>query len=248
MGALPEHILIIPDGNRRWAKRFWNRFWAWIRRKDLAHGHLRGAETFQEILQEALRLKIPYVTIWACTPTNLTERPWVEIKVLYEVLERAFNELAASKEVHVNQVRVQVIGRWRDDSLCPPSLQAAIERCMLVTADHENFHLTILVAYSGMEEMEDAISHIVKDASFLRGCGIDRELIKNYLWAKDLPDVDLIIRTGVEGDPHNSDGVMMWHTVFSQYYFTKTYWPAFTGREFCRAVQDFNRRQRRYGK
>lgn len=242
------HILIIPDGNRRWTKRFWVRLLAKIFKKDLGYGHRQGVETFKEVLEEALRMEIPYITIWACTPNNLQKRPKEEVAFLHSLIETAFRRLAKSEEVHSKRVRIKAVGRWQDRALCPPALQEAIQECMQATDCYEKFNLTILTAYSGIEEMEDAISRMVADGFFLRGCKIDYEVIKKYLWTGHLPDVDLIIRTGVRGDPHNSDGVMMWHTAFSQYYFTKTYWPEFTAKEFRLAVKEFSARERRYGR
>lgn len=236
--ASPGHILIIPDGNRRWAR---------LHSKNTAEGHEQGAKTFEKVLSTALKMEIPYLTCWALSKDNIAKRPSEEISFLFQLLERLFMELAASDEVHDNKVRIRFLGRWNE--YCPPEMQSAINWCMKQTASYHDFNLTLLVAYSGLDEMKNAFLRTVMRLRACYGVDLQQRLdgnaIKSCLWTHDLPPVDLVIRTG--GEPHLSDGVMMWDIANAYLYFTKTFWPAFSAEEFRKAINDFRKTERRLG-
>jgi len=117
---------------------------------------------------------------------------------------------------------------------------------MEVTKSYNNFFLTFLLAYDGTDEMLDCVQKIAK-ISQDKKIKISKNLIKENLWTKDLPPVDLIIRTGCESDPHNSAGFMMWDTIYSQLYFTQTLFPEFAPKEFEQIIEDYSKRERRLG-
>lgn len=228
-----NHVAIIPDGNRRWAKK--RNFFSW-------QGHFAGVKAIGKILEEVLKLDIPYFTIWAGSYDNLTKRSDKEIKVLFKLYEEYFLRLVKDKKIHKNEVRVNVIGRWKEIS--PKGVKTAIEKLIYETKKYKKNFLTILVAYNGVDEMVDVVEKIVKNNKTTNE-KITIETIKNNIWTKDLPPVDLLIRTG--GDPHNSNGFMMWHTTDSHYYFTKTLWPDFSKTEFKSAIEEYLKKERRFG-
>ena len=118
-----------------------------------------------------------------------------------------------------------------------------IKKCIEKTKNNNKYFLTFLLAYNGTDEMLDCISNMKK-----YNVKVTPENIKKNLWTKNLPAVDLIIRTGTENDPHNSAGFMMWNTAYSQLHFTKTLFPAFRPKELEKIIDQFNERNRRYGK
>ena len=229
------HIAIIPDGNRRWA-----------RRKGFSpeKGHEIAMRTIEKILQKSLELKIPYITFWLASVDNLTKRSKKEVDFLIKVIGEEIGRLIEDGRIQENKVKVRVLGRFRE--IFPKKIVNLIEKLIEKTEKHNLFFLTILLAYDGTDEMLNAMKRIVS-LTKKRTVKITKELIKDFLWTKDLPPVDLIIRTGCEKDPHNSAGFMMWDTKYSQYYFTKTLFPDLTPKEFEKAINKFLKTERRFG-
>ena len=231
-----NHIAIIPDGNRRWAKR---------KGVPLGEGHRIGVQTTEKIFEKALELKIPYLTFWAASYDNLLKRSKEEVKFLINLINEEFRGLLEDARVHKNEVKVRILGRFRE--ILPKKTLKIIEKLMEKTEKYNIFFLTFLLAYNGTDEMVEAIKEI-SQAFKESTIKITDQIIKSFLWTRDLPPVDLVIRTGCEEDPHNSAGFMMWHTAYSQYYFTKTLYPDFNPEEFERAINNFLERERRLGK
>ena len=235
MKNIPNHVAIIPDGNRRWARK--RGIKAWL-------GHREGVKAFEKILDKSRELKIPYITFWGGSWDNLTKRSKIEINFLFKVYTEQFKRVADDKRIHQNKVKINVLGRWKE--ILPKETQEAIERAMEVTKSYNNFFLTFLLAYDGTDEMLDCVQKIAK-ISQDKKIKISKNLIKENLWTKDLPPVDLIIKTGCESDPHNSAGFMMWDTIYSQLYFTQTLFPEFGPKEFEEIIEDYSKRERRLG-
>ena len=235
MKNIPNHVAIIPDGNRRWARK--KGIKAWL-------GHREGVKAFEKILDKSRELKIPYFTFWGGSWDNLTKRSKIEINFLFKVYTEQFKRVADDKRIHQNKVKINVLGRWKE--ILPKETQEAIERAMEVTKSYNNFFLTFLLAYDGTDEMLDCVQKIAK-ISQDKKIKISKNLIKENLWTKDLPPVDLIIKTGCESDPHNSAGFMMWDTIYSQLYFTQTLFPEFGPKEFEEIIEDYSKRERRLG-
>jgi len=232
---LPQHIVLIPDGNRRWARK---------RGLPPFFGHRQGAKTTEKILKAALDLKIPYFTFWGTSLDNITKRSPQEVNFLFDIFERWFKKLAKSKDIHKNFVKINVFGRW--NKLFPERVKKPIRQAIEKTKNYRNHQLTFLMAYSGIDEMTNAIQRIAK-LTLRRGSGqgIDEDLIKKNLWTKDLPAVDLVIRTG--GEPHWSMGMMMWDVANAQLYFTETLLPDFSVEEFKKAIDRYSKTERRMG-
>jgi tritrans,polycis-undecaprenyl-diphosphate synthase [geranylgeranyl-diphosphate specific] len=229
------HVAVIPDGNRRWAKK--RGLFPW-------QGHIEGAKTLEKILKKAWELKIPYFTFWGMSADNVLKRPKKEVEVLFSIFKRQFQKLARSKEIQKEGVKINVFGFWQ--KLFPKDVKEAIKETIEKTEKNKNFVLTFLLAYNGTDEMLEAIKKIVKKAREKEIKISEKTLIEN-LWTGALPLVDLVIRTGCEGDPHNSAGFMMWHTAYSQLYFTNTLFPDFSPEEFEGAIKNFRKRERRFG-
>ena len=231
-----NHIAIIPDGNRRWAKR---------RGVPLYEGHRIGGQTTEKIFEKSLELKIPYLTFWAASYDNLLKRSQEKVKFLINLINEEFKGLLEDARVHKNEVKVRILGRFRE--VLPPKTLKIIEKLIEKTEKYNIFFLTFLLAYNGTDEMVEAIKKI---SQAFKGSTIKitDQVIKSFLWTRDLPPVDLVIRTGCEEDPHNSAGFMMWHTAYSQYYFTKTLYPDFSAEEFEEAIKNYLKRERRFGK
>lgn len=244
---VPQHIALIPDGNRRWARK--RGFKPWI-------GHRAGVKSFEKVLERALEFKIPYFTFWGASFDNLTKRPKVEISFLDEIYREQFKRVLKDKRIHQNEVQVNVFGLWKE--VLPPETQKAIKKAIEATKKYSKNFLTFLLAYNGTDEMKIAIQKIVDQAQKKvldsikskkdNKLKVTDQLIKENLWTKDLPPVDLVIRTGCEKDPHMSAGFMMWDTAYSQYYFTETLFPDFGPEEFEEVIKDFVDRERRMGK
>lgn len=234
---LPQHVAIVPDGNRRWAKKKGLSFW---------QGHLAGARVTEKIIEQAFDLGINCLSLWGGSWDNLTQRSQGEINGLFRIYERYFRKLIKSKEIYQNQVKVNVIGRWKE--ILSKRTIKVIEELIDKTKAHNQRQLNFLIAYNGTDEMIAAIKSIVQEARQRKDLKITPRLLKSHLWSHDLPPIDLVIRTGSEGDPHNSVGFMMWQTANSQLYFTKTMYPDFKQKELIKAIEDFIKRSRRFGK
>lgn len=232
MSNLPKHIALIPDGNRRWAKK---------RNLPTLIGHQKGALAFEKILEKSLELKIPYFTFWGSSMDNITKRTKAEVSYLFKIFEEQFKRLIKDERVHKNKVRVQILGRWRE--IFPIQTRRIMEEAITKTKQYDKYCLTFLMAYNGTDEIIDCIEKINKSKTGR----VTEKIIKENLWTKDLPPVDLIIRTGTDGDPHLSAGFMMWDAAYAQLEFSQTHFPAFAPKEFEKIVLDYAARQRRKG-
>ncbi|HNY98060.1 MAG TPA: polyprenyl diphosphate synthase [Candidatus Pacearchaeota archaeon] len=229
---LPNHIAIIPDGNRRWARQ--RKMQPWM-------GHYHGFRAVEDIFETAFNLGISHFSIWVASRDNILKRDKKEVDFLLKLFEQKFNILATHKMITKMRVKVRVLGDWEE--LCPIGVRKAIKKAIEATKNYNNFHLTFYLGYSGTKEMIDCVKAIIRKAD--KNAGIDECLIKNNLYTHELPPVDLVIRTG--GEPHNSDGFMMWDVANAQYIFSKKYWPDFKGPELIKALKAYARRERRMG-
>lgn len=230
MIRIPNHIAIIPDGNRRWAKK--RKLNPWV-------GHKYGARATENTIKAAIDLKIPNLTFWICSKDNLEKRSKREVYFLLMVFKREFLRLLKSEELVKNQARIRFLGEWRD--YFPAYLKKIIDQLMENTKDYNRHNLTFLAGYDGKQEMMRSMREIISD----KHNKITPELIKDHLWTRDLPSVDLVIRTG--GEPHLSAGFMMWDIAEAQLYFTDKLWPDFDREELLKAIKDYSKRERRLG-
>lgn len=230
---IPNHVAIIPDGNRRWAKQRGLKPW---------EGHIEGAKNTENLMKKALEMKIKCLSLWGSSLENLKKRPFEEKKALLGIYEEYFTKLLKNEDVHKNEVRINFIGKWEDQF--PESLKKIMRDCLDITKNYAKHTLNFLLAYSGDDEMKDAVRKISQEK--IAPEDITDEVIKNHLMTKDLPPVDYMIRTG--GEPHLSAGFMMWDIANTQMYFSEKFYPDFDAQEFQIAIEDFIQRGRRLGK
>lgn len=232
----PAHIAIIPDGNRRWAKK--KKLAPWL-------GHQTGAKAVENVARAAFKIKIPNLTFWLCSRDNLAKRPKREISFLLALFKKEFAKLGQSEDIHQNQARVRFLGQWRESF--PDSLKKIFNNIEEGTKNYTERNLTFLMGYDGKEEMLNAVRQAADYYSDNGGesIEIDNDFIKSRLWTKDLPTVDLVIRTG--GEPHLSAGFMMWDISDAQFYFTEKLWPDFGEKDLAEALKNYSQRQRRLG-
>lgn len=230
---IPNHVAIIPDGNRRWAKARGLQPW---------EGHDAGAKNLEKVLRANLDLGVKHVTFWGSSLDNIKRRPWREKKALLDIYRKYFLKLMDSEDIHNNEVQINVIGKWEDQF--PDSVKKVIQKCVRRTNKYQKFFLNFLLAYSGDAEMVEATNKIIEKFKG-KVKRITARMIKEHLMTRDLPPVDLLIRTG--GEPHNSAGFMMWDAANAQLYFSEVLWPDFDEKKAREAIMDYGRRARRFG-
>ena len=227
---MPEHIAIIMDGNGRWAKA-----------KGLPRtaGHQQGVEIVKKITEEATRLGVKYLTLYTFSTENWN-RPAPEIMALMGLILDHLEEEIFMK----NNVRFRVIG---EIERLPESVQKRLHECMERTAKNDKMTMVIALSYSSRWEITEAvkkIAHKVKSGT----CNIEditEETISNHLNTNFMPDPDLLIRTGGELRISN---YLLWQCAYTELYFCNTYWPDFDENELCKAIVDFQSRERLFGK
>lgn len=233
MRYTPKHIAIIPDGNRRWAR---------VKKIAPWRGHQAGAEQFRVLCKNIFKkTDIQYLTFWAGSEDNLRKRSRTETTFLMFILRRELERIAASGDLQNRSIRFRMIGRWKELLHGTNALAKLANALEEQTRSFHKRNLTILFGYDGKREMIEAMTKLMS-----KKCVITSESIQRSLWTGDLPPVDLVIRTG--GEPHWSSGFMMWHTADSQLYFTETLWPDFDEKELQKALAEYSKRERRFGK
>ncbi len=234
-GQIPKHVGIIPDGNRRWARMKGLQEWL---------GHKEGYKKMREILIWLLEVGVEIVTVFAMSTENCSKRKPEERQKLYELIAGGLRELAKEEIVHREKIRVRVIGR---KNMWPDFLKEAAEYVERETSKYSNKYINIAVCYGGRQEIVDAVRKIAYKV--LRGEikpeEIDEETISKHLYTANLPDPDLIIRTSGEERISN---FLLWQSAYSELYFADMYWPEIRKIDILRAIRDYQRRQRRFGK
>ncbi len=238
-GPLPGHIGIILDGNRRYARQ--------RGLTDPQEIYRPGARKLDDVLDWCGELQIPALTLWLFSTENLN-RPAEEVSGILAAIEEKLRMLARAPQIHQRCVRVRAVGKLE---LLPESCVEAIRTAETATATYNTMTLTIAVAYAGREEIADALRALLEDKA-REGKGLQEIMkeitqneIRRYLYAADLPDPDLIIRTSGE---IRLSGFLLWQSAYSEFYFSDVYWPAFRKIDFLRAVRAFQQRQRRFGR
>jgi short-chain Z-isoprenyl diphosphate synthase len=236
--AMPAHVGIILDGNRRHARQ--------RQLTDPRAIYGLGADKLDEVLDWCAELGIEAVTLWVLSTANL-DRPSEEVSGILGAVEAKMAALAADPQIHRRRIRVRAVGRI--DAL-PASTVAAIRAAEAATAAYAAMTLTIAVAYGGREEIVDAVRALLRDKARegadaeAIAAAVTPETLSRYLYTDALPDPDLIIRTSGEV---RLSGFLLWQSAYSEYYFSDVFWPAFRKIDFLRAVRAYQQRQRRFG-
>jgi undecaprenyl diphosphate synthase len=227
----PVHVAIIMDGNGRWAQQ---------RGMSRINGHRKGAEAVQRIVRACREEGIQWLTLYAFSEENW-KRPSKEIQALMGLLSTYLKR--ELKELLENGIRLRCIGRI--DKL-PASTRNVLRETMSLTASNTDMQLTLALSYGGRQELADAFRAIA--AEVRRGTmdpeNITETLISQYLYAPDMPDPDLLIRTSGEQRISN---FMLWQIAYTEFYLTPCLWPDFGKEEFLEALAEFRKRKRRFG-
>jgi undecaprenyl diphosphate synthase len=227
------HVVIIPDGNRRWAKRKGLRSW---------DGHEAGAKIMEELIRVAFDKGIDCLSIWGSSVDNLLKRPVREKIALLKIYETYFQKLLQEKDIYENEVRVNIIGRWEEQF--PQSLKKLLQRVIDKTKHYKKNMLNFMLAYGGTDDMLQAFEKV--NNKYKAGKTITAKIVKENLMTALLPPVDFMIRTG--GEPHNSNGFLMWDSANAQLKFSSELFPDFNGKKLIEALDEYAQRKRRFGK
>lgn len=231
-GNLPEHIAIIMDGNGRWAKE---------RGKLRVFGHHHGVESVRQVVEAAVEVGIPFLTLYAFSSENWN-RPKYEVAALMEILVSAINK--ETKTLMKNGIKLSAIGDLKQlPEPCRKQLQKAIEK----TANNTKCTLVLALSYSSKHEIVDATRRLAEKvkAGEINSEDIDEEIFSKHLYTKDIPDPELMIRTSGEIRISN---FLLWQLAYAELYFTDKMWPDFRKEDFYSAILEFQKRERRFGK
>ncbi len=229
---LPVHVAIIMDGNGRWAK---------ARNMERSAGHVEGVNTVRKITETASELGVKYLTLYAFSTENWN-RPKEEVDALMHLIVIAIER--ETPDLIKNNVRLTMIG---DFGRMPQEAYDRLCQCMKDTAHCTGLTLCLALSYSSQWEIVEACRTIAEKVSSgaLKAADINAEIISNHLCTAGIPDPDLLIRTGGEMRISNS---LLWQIAYAEIYVTETYWPDFSKDDFCRAIIDYQGRERRFGK
>lgn len=228
--GIPRHIAIILDGNGRWAQR-----------KGLPRtaGHAAGAETFRRIATYCKNIGVEYLTVYAFSTENW-KRPTEEVSTIMKLLDKYLVE--AIDTMARDKIKMKVLG---DVSALSPQLQDKVLRTNEISRQYEGFQANICLNYGGRDEIVQA----AKRYAHALAAGetqeeLTEEVFSSYLYSAGIPDPDLLIRPGGEKRISN---FLLWQCAYSEFYFTDILWPDFTSEDLDRAIEEFRRRDRRYG-
>jgi undecaprenyl diphosphate synthase len=224
---VPKHVAIIMDGNGRWAK---------ARGLPRTEGHRAGTENLRQILKACVEFGVEILTIYAFSTENWN-RPRAEVRLLMRILESVIDR--ELRELHESGVQIRHIG---EIDRIESRLQGKIREACDFTRNNTRLILNVAFNYGGRDEIVQAVRRIVADA--IPADQIDEDLISSYMYTRDLPDPDLIIRTSGEMRTSN---FLTWQGTYSEYYFTPKYWPEFDKEELRKALVEYSHRTRRFG-
>ncbi|OGZ72927.1 MAG: di-trans,poly-cis-decaprenylcistransferase [Candidatus Staskawiczbacteria bacterium RIFCSPLOWO2_01_FULL_38_12b] len=227
---IPKHIVLFPDGNRRWAKTH-----------SLAslEGHKMGYEKLKELCRWCEKWEVKTLTAFGFSTENWN-RSQEEVNYLMKLLEDTLLMFKSDKELIDKEVRLKILGQ---KERLPDSLQQVIQEIETFTEHNQKFQLNLAVSYGGKWDILQAVKKIVEEKVSIEN--IDEALFENHLSTAGLPNPDLIIRAGGEMRLSN---FVLWQAAYSELYFSPKMWPDFTEEDFDLALQEFDKRMRRFGK
>lgn len=228
---VPQHIAIILDGNGRWAK---------AKGMPRNYGHAQGSKNVERICEDAYKMGVKYLTVYAFSTENWS-RPQSEVDALMKLLRNYMK--TCLKTAEKNRMKVRVLG---DKTRLDEDIRTRIEELEAATIHNDGLNFQIALNYGSRDEMIRAIRRLAKDCENGK-CNSDditEELFENYLDTHDIPDPDLLIRTSGELRLSN---YLLWQLAYTEFYFTDVLWPDFTKKELEKAIEHYNRRDRRFG-
>lgn len=228
---VPQHVAIILDGNGRWAKS---------KGMPRNYGHAQGSKNVEKICEEAWRLGIKYLTVYAFSTENWN-RPKSEVDALMTLLRNYMK--TCLKTAEKNNMKIRVIG---DLEPLDEDIKKRIAELTAASRNNDGLNFTIALNYGSRDEMVRAMRRLARDCADGKMIPeeIDEQCFQSYLDTHDLPDPDLLIRTSGEQRLSN---YLLWQLAYSEFYFTDVLWPDFTKEELIRAIEQYNNRERRFG-
>ncbi len=218
-----KHVAIIMDGNGRWGLQ---------RKKNRNHGHKKGLETVEKIIAETIKQKIKYLTLYAFSTENW-KRPKKEINFLFNLLQNfLINRL---DELHKKNIKLKIIGVKNFS----PKLNKLLIKSEKKTLNNNKLQINLALNYGSKFELIDAFKKLVKSKKKL-----NEKNISKYLQTKDIPDPDLLIRTG---DTKRLSNFLLWQLAYSEIFFEKKLWPDFTEKDYSNIIKKFRNIKRNYG-
>ena len=228
---IPQHVAIILDGNGRWAKK---------KLMPRNYGHAQGSKVVEKICEDAHRLGIKYLTVYAFSTENWN-RPQDEVDALMKMLHNYMKDCL--KTSSKNNMRVRILG---DVTRLSPDIQKSITELEKVSAENTGLNFQVALNYGSRDEMIRGIKKLAMDLKADKICldDIDEEKFAGYLDTKGIPDPDLLIRTSGEQRLSN---FLLWQLAYTEFYFIDILWPDFNKDELMKAIEFYNSRTRRYG-
>lgn len=228
----PNHIGIIMDGNRRFAKKLMKQPWM---------GHEWGAKKVRDLMNWSIDRNIKEITLYSLSLDNFN-RPKKEFDMLMNIFRKELSDEEFKNDIQENDIKINVIGNIK---LLPGDIQELLKETIDTTKDNKNFTMNLAIAYSGRQEIANTVKSIAEQAmdKKIRIEDINPETINRQLSLTDAPD--MIIRTG--GEKRMSD-FLTWQSAYSELFFIDTLWPEFTEEEFNDCIDEFSKRKRRFGK
>src|SRR3989344_2405322 len=227
--TIPNHIAIIMDGNRRWARAH--------NLPDIK-GHEAGAEALENVVDEAEKLGVKTITIFALSTENIKERAKREVLGLFNIMRKGYH--TRIKKMMQKGVRVTILGEVHG---LPGTIKKLINQIRKTYIKNESIKLNIALNYGAKLELVSAIKDIVKQGIDINR--INEELVEKHLYTNGQPDPDLVIRTGGRSRLSN---FLLWQTAYSEFYFTKTLWPDFDRADLKKAISWYQEQKRNFGK
>jgi len=226
---IPQHIAIIMDGNRRWA-----------RGKGLPDikGHEKGSETLEKVVEAAEKLGVETVTVYALSTENIKERAKREVLSLFSLIRRGYHKRL--KKMMQKGVRITILGEMHG---LPATITKLIDQIRKTYIKNESIKLNIALNYGGKKELIEAIKDIVKEGIEVKK--INETIVERHLYTNGQNDPELVIRTGGRSRLSN---FLLWQTAYSEFYFTKTLWPDFGEKELKKALVWYKSQKRNFGK
>ena len=229
---IPKHIAIIMDGNGRWAKN-----------KGLSrdHGHKEGKESAKEMVRSCAKLGVKNLTLFAFSSENW-KRPKLEVELLMGLLHNSLR--TELKELKKNNIKLETIG---DLSKIPLLVRKFLKKVCEETKDNDLMTLTLALSYGSRDEIINSVKEIADKVknNIISAEKIDESLINQHLYTRNLPDVDLMIRTSGEKRISN---FLLWQSAYAELYFSDELWPDFKSEHLMSAIKDYKNRERRFGK
>lgn len=233
------HVAIIPDGNRRWAKQHGISAYSKM--------YKQGVDRTLEVSEAAFEHGVTHLSLWGSSYANLADRAGDFSSSIDTLYRTSVHKFAVHPIIDRFDVKIQAIGEWRD-TLTGPTIKE-IDKAVDATSTRRTSILTLLLSYSGSRERGAAIQSLIESGDAAPSDVIKaNELLHQHAWTHSLPPVDLIIRTGAWQDPHNSAGFLSLLADEAQLVFPELLWPDFTSEHMAQILDEFTRRERRFGK